>query len=256
MIKPLIMSLFLFSKMSLAQDQQRIYMGALGDSLTAGLNADAPFDQRDKSWSDGSAIESHAVRLEKKFGVPVSTKNVSVSGSRIEHLAKQTEKLLSDNYKPDYVTLLIGANDICDGNLKTDELSNLGSLALRQSLDALIAANSNVKILIGAVPNINYLYSLLYQDQECQENWRSLNICERLLLSTKFEREKGVVRWAAYNEMQRIVSALYTKNVKFVADIRGEIFELKDISRVDCFHPSTEGQRKIAEVTWQEGWFN
>jgi len=244
-----------FSQMTLGQANQKIYTGALGDSMTAGLNADAPFDQRNRNWSDGLEINSHAVRLAKKFGVDVISKNVSVSGSTIESLASQTAKLLEDNYKPDYVTILIGANDICKGDLRVEELSSLGKNLLAESIQMLIRANENVKIIVGAIPKIDFLYQLLHEDATCQENWRAFNICYKLLQSTKFERERGIVRWIAYNKMQKEVSALYPKNVKFTSKISEEIFGLEDISRIDCFHPNMSGQGKIAEATWQEGWY-
>ncbi len=257
MFKALILATWLlnFSQISFSQQIQRIYTGALGDSLTAGLNADAPFDQRSRNWSDGKEIDSHAVRLAKKFGVEVVSKNVSVSGSRIDSLASQTAKLLEDNYRPDYVTILIGANNICDGDLRPEELSAISKNLLLDSIQALIRANENVKIIIGAIPKINFLYELLHGDTTCQENWRSFSVCYNLLQSTKFEREKGVVRWTAYNKMQKEVAAMYPKNVKFTSRISGEIFTVEDISRIDCFHPNISGQRKLAEITWQEGWY-
>lgn len=257
MFKALIFSTWLlnFSQISFGQAIQKIYTGALGDSMTAGLNADAPFDQRDRNWSDGKEIDSHAVRLAKKFGVEVISKNVSVSGSRIDSLASQTAKLLDDNYKPDYVTILIGANNICDGDLKPDELSAIGKNQLSDSIQALIRANENIKVIIGAIPKINFLYELLHEDTTCQENWRTFNVCYNLLQSTKFEREKGIVRWNAYNEIQKEVAAMYPKNVKFTSRLSDEIFTVEDISRIDCFHPNMAGQKKMAEVTWQDGWF-
>ena len=257
MLKVFIFSAWMltFSQMSSGQANQKIYTGALGDSMTAGLNADAPFDQRHRNWSDGLEINSHAVRLAKKFGVEVISKNVSVSGSRIENLASQTAKLLEDNYKPDYVTILIGANNICDGDLRVEGLSSLGKNLLSESIQSLIRANENVKIIVGAIPKIDFLYELLHEDATCQENWRAFNVCDKLLRSTKFQREKGVVRWNAYNEMQKEVSAMYPKNVKFTSKISEEIFGVEDISRIDCFHPNMAGQGKIAETTWQEGWY-
>jgi hypothetical protein len=33
------------------------------------------------------------------------------------------------------------------------------------------------------------------------------------------------------------------------------VFEPDDVSHLDCFHPSAEGQAKLAEVTWNDGPF-
>lgn len=243
------------TNLSMAQNLQKLTMGALGDSISGGFNAERPFYQRDKNWADGINIESHANLLRKLGNLEVISKNVSVSGAVTSDITNQTNLLLQNGFRPDYVTILIGANDICLGSRKPDELALYSKGVLEDSIRKIIEVNPKVKILISAVPNLNHLYSLMNVDPVCVENWRSLNICEKLLLSTKFEREKGVYRWNAYNKMLSEFPSRYPANVKFSSILIGNDLTTIDVSRVDCFHPSVVGQAEISRLTWEEGWF-
>ena len=243
------------TNLSMAQNLQKLTMGALGDSISGGFNAERPFYQRDKNWADGINIESHANLLRKLGNLEVISKNVSVSGAVTSDITNQTNLLLQNGFRPDYVTILIGANDICLGSRKPDELALYSRGVLEDSIRKIIEVNPKVKILISAVPNLNHLYSLMNVDPVCVENWRSLNICEKLLLSTKFEREKGVYRWNAYNKMLSEFPSRYPANVKFSSILIGNDLTTIDVSRVDCFHPSVVGQAEISRLTWEEGWF-
>jgi hypothetical protein len=241
---------------SFGQGAPKFMMGVLGDSISAGFNAERPLYQRDKNWADGVNVESHANILRKRLGFDVSSKNVSVSGALISDITNQTNLLLQNNFRPDYVTILIGANDICLGNRKPDELAQYGHGVLRESIGRIILVNPRVKVLVSAVPNIEHLYQLMNADPLCEENWRALNVCEKILSSTKFEREKGIARWKSYNQMLNNLESIYPANVRLSSAVSGDGLTIKDVSRVDCFHPSVLGQTNISRLTWQEGWFN
>lgn len=238
-----------------AEEVPTFYIGSLGDSISAGFNAGGPLDQRDKSWSAGTAIESHAVRIKKQLGANVVVKNASKSGARIEEIAAQTQKLVGDNFAPDYVTYLIGANDVCGGSKTPGELAALGKKTLEDSLSLLKAANPQVKVLVAAVPNLLYLNELLKSDALCVSRWKAFNICASFMAGNIQEQNKGIERWKAYNQMLTQFADDHPENVKFSAKAGERIFLSKDVSRIDCFHPSVEGQKTLSEMTWGEGWF-
>jgi len=238
-----------------AGEMPTFYLGSLGDSITAGFNAGGPLDQRDKSWSAGSGIESHAMRIKNQLEVNVVVKNASKSGAKIEDIPLQTQKLVEDQYAPDYVTYLIGANDICGASKTAEELAALGKKTLQDSLDRLKSANPQVKLLIAAVPNLLYLNELLKSDAKCVSRWKAFNICESFMGGNPEEQNKGVERWTAYNRMLGQFADDHPENVKFSGKSGDRIFLSKDLSRIDCFHPSIEGQKTLSEVTWSEGWF-
>ncbi len=84
-------------------------MAALGDSITRAAAACGRGDCAESSWATGGAqgLDSHAQRL----GIDDADRahNVAVSGSRVAGLASQVEAAVQE--RPDYVTVLIGAND-------------------------------------------------------------------------------------------------------------------------------------------------
>jgi lysophospholipase L1-like esterase len=233
----------------------KFYMGSLGDSITAGFNAGGPLDQRDKSWAAGSGIESHAVRIRNQLKVDVVAKNASKSGAKIEDIPAQTARLVSENFAPDYVTYLIGANDVCGGTRSPEELAAAGKKTLEESFEVLKKANPNVKLLIAAVPNLLYLNELLKTDSQCLSRWKTFKICETFMGNKIEEQKKGIERWLAYNRMLNQFADDHPENIKFSGLAGDRIFLAKDVSRIDCFHPSLEGQKTLAETTWREGWF-
>ena len=44
-------------------------------------------------------------------------------------------------------------------------------------------------------------------------------------------------------------------NIRFNPEISEYDFKWQHISKIDCFHPSVEGQRIIAEESWEHDWF-
>ncbi|MEI8026053.1 MAG: SGNH/GDSL hydrolase family protein [Pseudomonadota bacterium] len=244
-----------FYSAAAAEELPTFYLGSLGDSISAGFNAGGPLDQRDKSWSAGTSIESHAVRIKNQLGSNVVVKNASKSGAKIEDIAAQTQKLVSDNFAPDYVTYLIGANDVCGGSKTPGELAALGKKTLEDSLSLLKKANPQVKVLVAAVPNLLYLNELLKSDAQCVSRWKAFNICGSFMAGNIQEKNKGLERWRSYNQMLSQFADDHPENVKFSSKSGDRIFLSKDVSRIDCFHPSIEGQKTLSEMTWGEGWF-
>ena len=238
-----------------AGDLPTFYLGSLGDSITAGFNAAGPLDQRDKSWSAGLGIESHAVRIKNQLGINVVVKNASKSGAKTEDIVAQTQKLVADRFVPDYVTYLIGANDVCGGTKAPRELAAIGKKTLEDSLALLKTANPRVKLLVAAVPNLLYLNELLKSDAQCASRWKAFNICTSFMSGNMAEQNKGIERWTAYNQMLSEFADDHAENVKFSGRVGDRIFLSKDVSRIDCFHPSIEGQKTLSEATWADGWF-
>lgn len=86
--------------------------GCTGDSITRAFAAcGRGGDCAETSWATGSAedLDSHAQRLHLEDAV--SSHNLAVNGARVAGLASQVEAAV--RVRPDYVTVLIGANDAC-----------------------------------------------------------------------------------------------------------------------------------------------
>src|SRR5207249_4829158 len=101
-------------------------MAAVGDSITqvassaGSLGVDAP----QNSWSTGtnSTVNSHYLRL-LALGAPIGQQNhnLSVSGAKVGGLNAQMLNVVA--IRPDYLTVLIGGNDLC-----TDTVAQMTSV--------------------------------------------------------------------------------------------------------------------------------
>lgn len=236
-------------------------VAALGDSITMAFNAQNYFaDSPEVSWSTGfrrpGGFESHLEKLEKKFpGTKVLGYNYAVTGARIRDLASQVRQ--ANLVRPDYVTLLLGANDVCNWRANYQSDLDYFVATLKKNLDTLVAANPDVKILVSSVPDVYRVWELSKDSSACQRVWSFIGLCSPLLGSdvSAAARLDFRDRWSHLNSSLDSVAALYPKNIKFSASLATYEFKKDDISTNDCFHPSLKGQSSLARVTWSESWF-
>ena len=89
-------------------------VAVLGDSLSRGYNACSHFgDCPSVSWSGGTdpRIDSVAARIGARTDGPVTVKSFAKSGATVDDLRRQISSAVA--VRPDLITLLIGANDVC-----------------------------------------------------------------------------------------------------------------------------------------------
>lgn len=241
--------------------KEKYTMVAIGDSITRAFNAMFYFwDSPSVSWTTGKqkfdGFESHLERLQKLYPEKkVKAYNYARTGALMKDLDRQVGKTIKK--KPQYVTLLIGANDVCrwgaDYQGKLDEFTQ----RLKTGLDKLVTEDPKVKITMSAMPDIYNVWKVLKDKPSCQTVWSVIGFCKELLGKnlTNDQRLAFRERWAHANSNMASVAALYPQNVKFSDAAATYTFADKDLSSHDCFHPSMKGQGILADVTWQEGWF-
>lgn len=241
-----------------AQESLRPYvMGALGDSISAGFNSYRLGDNRSLSWSTGTAaephVESHAKKMAALLGRPIETHNEAFAGATSHDLSRETTRLL--RYKPDYVTVLIGANDLCnwDGNYDK-ELAGFTE-RLETAVDRLVAANSDIRIVMSSLPNIMSVYQLGVANG-CSSLWNAVGVCKALFSSarTPAERTEFSQRFFKLNEIIKEVAGHYPANAVYKPEVVNYQFPREFLSAIDCFHPSILGHGKIAELTFDPSW--
>lgn len=248
---------FLLIKTAVSYTQDSFVIGSLGDSVTTAMNARSWGDMKESNWSTGTSrghgVESHYQKLRQILAQNIIAINVADSGATSVGLEAQVNKLLSHN--PDYVTLLIGANDAC--SWPKDHLEKLKQFEIRieNALLKLINSNPETKILIVPVPDMLHLWKLGTND--CQWIWDLFGICSSLLGSSNSDSDRLEFkeRLDDLNFVYEKLAAKYSSHVRFDKELAKYKFEKKDVSRKDCFHPSLEGQNKIAELTWEKSWF-
>jgi lysophospholipase L1-like esterase len=238
-----------------------LVVGAIGDSITRAFNAGAPLDQPEKSWAtgDNDAAESysHAGRL-RGLGYDVRAHNAARSGANAVELAGQVDELFDaeSGRAPDYVTLMIGANDVCDwGEDHGDALAAFYG-DVDEAVGKLVDANPAVKILMAPIPNMLQLWSV-GRANGCQARWDLYRMCTPLLGRGKSaaERARFGERLADANAALADVASQYPDHVLMADEVSSAVFEWRHISGIDCFHPSEAGQELLGDVTWDAGWF-
>jgi lysophospholipase L1-like esterase len=265
-------------------------MAALGDSITRAFNSDGPgcptgpsLDCPKNSWSTGTnpAVNSQFQRFEAMHpGRAVVAYNDAVSGARAAGLLAQAQTAATQD--PDYVTIQIGANDAC---ASTPTPLTTFSSQVRAAFQVLVAANPKVYIQLSSIPDINQLHTLFTSppDPNALTRWAALSVCQGLLANPLSTAQVDVERRAAfrqrviaYNEALAAVCAEFKRcrwddntvfnssftaaDVATVTNTAGlNIFPFNVIpvfgpgnanSTADYFHPSLQGQARLAETSW------
>jgi PKD repeat protein len=240
-----------------------ISIAAVGDSITqaassaGSLGADAP----QNSWSTGTSasVNSHYLRL-VAAGADISGRsfNRSVSGAKVVDLAAQMQGL--DAIDPDYLTVLIGGNDVC-----TDTVAEMTSVTafhdqFQRAMTTLNTVSPNTHVYVVSIPNVYQLWQLFKGDWWGRFIWSAAGICQSLLANPTSTQTADVQRREAVRQRNIAFNAqladvcsqfdrcLFDGNAAFNTP-----FTRADVSG-DYFHPSVAGQAKLASVTWAAGY--
>lgn len=246
---------FIFANSAWAED---FVMVAMGDSITRAMDAEHLFDNPEYSWATGDKknFPSHRKFIETTFSRTVRTRNVSKSGASTGDLTRQLGELQKET-KVDYVTILLGANDICGWSDDFEkDLVNYKN-RMTSAVKTILGKYSNAKILIGAIPDMYRLWELAHVQPKCVNVWNQYGICQDLLATnlTEADRQRFMLRWSGVNEALADISKEFTDNVKFVSELSSGTFGNEHISSIDCFHPSVEGQKFFSEIAWTHGFW-
>jgi lysophospholipase L1-like esterase len=235
-------------------------MAATGDSITRAYNTGAlPFsDAIGNSWSTGdrTSVQSHYRRiLPAEPAIAGRNFNDAVTGAKMAGLLAQVREV--NDQQVAYVTILIGANDLC-----TRTVQGMTSVVdFRSQLDRALAALSvgspRARIYVVSIPNVYRLWLILKDDLMARLTWRTLDVCQSLLERPRSTDPSDVARRAAvrqraidFNAQLAEGCALYIhcrfdRNAVFT-----DRFGPKDVSTRDYFHPSLQGQTRLAQTTW------
>jgi lysophospholipase L1-like esterase len=255
----LILFFFLVFAGKLFSRDSTIRIGALGDSISTGFNSGG-WGDRDKkdSWTTGDSlrVDSHYKKIRKILGDKIEVLNVAVAGARVDDLSSQVDNLLVSSV--DYLTILIGANDLC--SWKDDYEVDFSKFkdTFTSSVERIIDDNSNVKIVLAPVPNLFALWQKGSQNSSCRFKWRFFGICKPLLSSKNTDEQRYLFRTKLkrVNDFFYKISTLYPDNIRYNEILGTYEFDLEHISKKDCFHPSISGQNLISNLTWDNGWYS
>lgn len=261
----LLFSLLFFLVMAGAQPATAGYyprsMAALGDSITQATNVCCvPGDYPAQSWStgDGGAdgIRTHYERLLRlQPALRGNAFNNSVSGARVSDLPRQAAVAASQ--RAGYVTILMGANDLCTPSLQTMTPVADFRAKVYESLAVLNQMRPRPQVFISSIPNIYQLWSVLHTDPAAQQVWSSFAICQSMLspANTDAMRQEVAQREVAFNAILARACDHFGRICRHDdGAVYNHSFTAADVGTLDYFHPSARGQAKLADITWRAAW--
>jgi lysophospholipase L1-like esterase len=237
-------------------------MAAIGDSITKANDVCCWYgDHPSNSWSTGGAswdgVSSHYERIRVlKPTIAGHAYNDARSGARMRDAPGQAAQAVAQGAR--YVTILMGANDLCTSSTSTMTSVEAFRDQFRQTLATLNSGlPGNARIFVASIPDVYHLWELYRTDVVAQSVWAAASICQSLLSLSNTETQRQTVRnrEIAFNTVLAEECGQHS-NCKFdgnaVFDYR---FTKSQVSKLDYFHPSLSGQAALAGVTWRASWW-
>ena len=238
-------------------------MAALGDSISTGFNACGWYVScASRSWSagDNRDVTSHYLRLSRLSGtLQKHNLNFAVPGSTSADLLGQVRKAVSA--KADYVTMLVGAQDAC---VRTEQAMTSVQV-YRRRLDAALAelraGMPAARVLIASIPDLRRLWQVGRANPLARTFWTVGRICPTMLANPNSTKKADTDRRArvrarvmAYNQAAAEACAAFGPGCRTDGGaVFSFPFTLDHVSKWDYFHPNADGQRVLAEQTFNHG---
>ncbi|MFD5522101.1 SGNH/GDSL hydrolase family protein [Streptomyces sp. NPDC127066] len=233
-------------------------MAAVGDSITRGFDACSVLsDCPEVSWATGSdpRVDSLAVRLLGTAGAAERSWNYAVTGARMADLPGQMAQAATRS--PELVTVMAGANDACRSSASAMTSVADFRAEFQDAMETLRQALPKTQVYVSSVPDLKRLWSQGRGNPLGKQVWK-LGICPSMLgdadsLNSAATLRRGQVqdRVKEYNQVLREVCAK-DRRCRFdgnaVFDYR---FGTDQLSHWDWFHPSRDGQARLAEIAYR-----
>jgi lysophospholipase L1-like esterase len=230
-------------------------MAATGDSITRAFDATSSgcflSDCPQYSWSTGTSVNSQYARLLKaNRKISGHVYNDAKTGAVMSALSGQLASAAAQQV--DYVTVLMGANDLCTSSAATMTPTDTFRSQFQTAVSQFVAARPNAKVFVSSIPNIYQLWSLLHTNFAASATWSTFGICQSMLSGSNTEatRQLVVAQEQADNQVLAQVCAQFSQCRFDNLATYNTSFVTSDVSTVDYFHPSVSGQGKLANVTW------
>ncbi len=233
-------------------------VAAVGDSITTGFDACAVLtDCPEVSWATGGSeqVDSLAVRLLGRTEAAGRSWNYAVTGARMADLPAQMARAAQRS--PELVAVMVGANDACRET--TSAMTPVADFraGFREAMRTLREALPKTQVYVASVPDLKRLWSEGRTNELGKQVWK-LGVCPSMLgdadamdAAATQRRETVHHRVQEYNTVLEEVCA-EDRRCRFdggaVHDYR---FGTGQLSRWDWFHPSIDGQSKLAEIAYR-----
>jgi hypothetical protein len=236
-------------------------MAAIGDSITRAYDVCCSYgDHPGQSWSTGytsyDGIASHYERIKQlNSAITGHAYNDAVTGAKMSAAPGQATQAVGQGAR--YVTILLGANDLCTSSPSTMTSTTTFRAYFSQAMATLLAPGQDRYVFVSSIPNIYQLWQVLHGNSLARWAWANFHICQSMLGATRTEAERQLVvdRERAFNRILADVCAQYTRCRWDGGAVYNYQFSASQVSSLDFFHPSLSGQAALARVTWGASWW-
>ncbi|MFF8013618.1 SGNH/GDSL hydrolase family protein [Streptomyces sp. NPDC007929] len=233
-------------------------VAAVGDSITRAFDAcDVLSDCPEASWATGASpeVDSLAVRLLGREGAARRSWNYAVTGARMADLPGQMAQAV--RREPQLVTVMVGANDACRRTTSTMTPVSAFRADFEDSLRSLRKALPKAQVFVASVPNLKRLWSEGRGSPMGKQVWK-LGICPSMLgdadaldAAATLRRNTVQQRVEDYNKVLEEVCAEDERCRYDGGAVYDYRFGTGQLSRWDYFHPSVNGQARLAEIAYR-----
>src|SRR5512132_1369505 len=236
-------------------------MAAIGDSITRAYDVCCSYgDHPGQSWSTGytsyDGIASHYERIRQlNSAITGHGFNDAVTGAKMAAAPTQAGQTVSQGAR--YVTILLGANDLCTSSPSTMTSTDSFRASFSQAMTTLMAQDPDPYVFVSSIPNLYQLWQVLHTNSLARWAWANFHICQSMLGATRTEAERQLVvaREQAFNQILAEVCAQYSRCRWDGGAVYNYQFTASQVSALDFFHPSLSGQAALARVTWNASWW-
>jgi lysophospholipase L1-like esterase len=237
-------------------------MAALGDSITRAYDVCCSYrDHPGQSWSTGGSwydgISSHYERIRRRnSAITGRVHNDAVTGARMAAAPAQASAAAAQQVA--YVTVLLGANDLCTSSPSTMTPTDTFRTQFRQAMATLKQQLPQARVFVSSLPDLYQLWKVLHTNRVARTVWATARICPSMLGATRTEaqRQQVVAREAAFNQILAEGCQQYGANCRWDGGATYNYkFSVSQVSVLDFFHPDLDGQAALARVTWAASWW-
>jgi lysophospholipase L1-like esterase len=231
-------------------------IAAIGDSITQAFDSCCLWGNHPShSWStgydSGDGITSHYEHvLAANGGISGHYHNDAVTGSKMAAGPGQAASAVSQGAQ--YVTILLGANDVCTSSKSTMTSTTDFRNQFTSTMNTLQGLPSGAHVFVSSIPNIYQLWSVLHTRILAEAVWKVAGICQSMLSTSNSEADRQAVlaHEKELNGVLQTVCASYA-NCRFDNNaVFNTSFSSSQVSSLDYFHPNQSGQALLANITW------
>ena len=269
-------------------------LSSTGDSMTEAIDAELPAANHWASWANGyhgfwewllglTDVYSHNQRITKIYGSSGRSNYMEAkSGADMFDFPGQAAQSVSR--QASYVTVLMGHNDVCQNTFAEIPDDAVFEAKFREGMAKLKAGlPAGATVYVVGIVDIYQLWQVAADKRalgivDCEVLWATSLLkwypCGTMLnplireAGRQYTRSRIIgdsrtpPKYIGFNNILKRVTEEYnnapdSRHYYVYTDaVFNYVFDERQVSDIDCFHPSAFGQKKLSEVTWRAGPFN